>query len=206
MSRKFVMHNTCAGRKVTKEIVPITFHHEGFFWRCWFEGFRGENEKSMWNFWFTNQSPSKNCTHAYLSPFPIDRDRHNSSSTYESAVIYRGFWSIFMLLGVVTILAAGFLIICAAPFVHQTLYKVGGIFFITAGILFSLVVVMYVIWIQAMADLENYMNSHKKDCPHFAVYVHYGWSFILASIGIFFSLIAGMLFLLVGHTIQIHTS
>ncbi|XP_029460701.1 transmembrane protein 182 isoform X2 [Rhinatrema bivittatum] len=187
-------------------IVPIAFHHEGFFWRCWFEGFMGESAKSMWNFWFTNQSPSKNCTHAYLSPFPINRENHNSSSTYESAVIYRGFWSIFMLLGVVTILAAGFLIICAAPFASQKLYKVGGVFFITAGILYSLVVVMYVIWVQGMADLDNYMNSRKEDCPDFTVYVRYGWSFILAPIGIFFSLFAGMLFLLVGRTIQIYTS
>lgn len=32
-----------------------------------------------------NQSPSKNCTHAYLSPFPLIRDEHNSTS-YDSAI------------------------------------------------------------------------------------------------------------------------
>ncbi|KFZ64278.1 Transmembrane protein 182, partial [Podiceps cristatus] len=153
-----------------------TFHHEGFFWRCWFSGHVGENNASMWNFWYTNQSPSKNCTHAYLSPFPLIRDEHNSTS-YDSAIIYRGFWTVLMLLGVLTIVMASFFIICAAPFASHILYKAGGGFFIIAGVLFSLVVVMYVIWVQAMADLENYTNMKKMDCPDFAVYVRYGWGF-----------------------------
>ncbi|RMC06635.1 hypothetical protein DUI87_16073 [Hirundo rustica rustica] len=150
-----------------------TFHHEGFFWRCWFSGNVGDNNASMWNFWYTNQSPSKNCTHAYLSPFPLLRDEHNSTS-YDSAIIYRGFWTVLMLLGVLTVVAASFLIICAAPFASHILYKAGGGFFIIAGVLFSLVVVMYVIWVQAMADLENYTNMKKMDCPDFAVYCKHG--------------------------------
>ncbi|XP_027756221.1 transmembrane protein 182 [Empidonax traillii] len=181
-----------------------TFHHEGFFWRCWFNGNVGDNNASMWNFWYTNQSPSKNCTHAYLSPFPLLRDEHNSTS-YDSAIIYRGFWTVLMLLGVLTIVMASFFIICAAPFASHILYKAGGGFFIIAGVLFSLVVVMYVIWVQAMADLENYTNMKKMDCPDFAVYVRYGWSFMLAPIGVFFALLAGMLFLLVGRHIYLHS-
>lgn len=74
-----------------------------------------------------------------------------------------------------------------------------------AGVLFSLVVVMYVIWVQAMADLENYTNMKKMDCSDFAVYVRYGWSFMLAPIGVFFSLLAGLLFLLVGRAIYLHS-
>ncbi|XP_074847471.1 transmembrane protein 182 [Carettochelys insculpta] len=185
--------------------VEITFHHEGFFWRCWFAGDVGEETNNIWKFWYTNQSPSKNCTHAYLSPFPLIRDEHNSTA-YDSAIIYRGVWTVLMLLGVITVLVASFFIICAAPFASHILYKAGGGIFIAAGILFSLVVVMYVIWVQAMADLENYMNMKKIDCPDFAAYVRYGWSFILAPIGIFFALFAGMLFLLVGHTIKIHSN
>lgn len=73
------------------------------------------------------------------------------------------------------------------------------------GVLFSLVVVMYVIWVQAMADLENYTNMKKVDCPDFAVYVRYGWSFMLAPIGVFFALLAGMLFLLVGRAIYLNS-
>ncbi|NWR18657.1 TM182 protein, partial [Emberiza fucata] len=181
-----------------------TFHHEGFFWRCWFSGNVGDNNGSMWKFWYTNQSPSKNCTHAYLSPFPLLRDEHNSTS-YDSAIIYRGFWTVLMLLGVLTVVVASFLIICAAPFASHILYKAGGGFFIIAGVLFSLVVVMYVIWVQAMADLENYTNMKKMDCPDFAVYVRYGWSFMLAPIGVFFALLAGMLFLLVGRYIYLQS-
>lgn len=64
---------------------------------------------------------------------------------------------------------------------------------------------MYVIWIQAVADLQNYVETKKIDCPDFAVYVRYGWSFILAPVGVFFSLCAGMLFLLVGCTIRLHS-
>ncbi|XP_075773547.1 transmembrane protein 182 isoform X3 [Pelodiscus sinensis] len=147
----------CSGGPNNTREEQVTFHHEGFFWRCWFVGDVGEDTNSIWKFWYTNQLPSKNCTHAYLSPFPFIRDEHNSTS-YDSAI----------------------------------------------SILFSLVVVMYVIWVQAMADLENYMNTKKMDCPDFVVYVRYGWSFILAPIGIFFALFAGMLFLLVGRTIQLH--
>ncbi|XP_074801203.1 transmembrane protein 182 isoform X3 [Natator depressus] len=209
----------------TEEVV--TFHHEGFFWRCWFLGVVEEDTNNIWKFWYTNQSPSKNCTHAYLSPFPFIRDEHNSTS-YDSAIsprlkalrdlflqpvihcplnksFYRGIWTVLMLLGVITVLVASFFIICAAPFASHILYKAGGGIFIAAGILFSLVVVMYVIWVQAMADLENYINMKKIDCPDFVAYVHYGWSFILAPIGIFFALIAGMLFLLVGRTIHLHS-
>ncbi|NXS72650.1 TM182 protein, partial [Pandion haliaetus] len=119
--------------------------------------------------------------------------------------VYRGFWTVLTLLGVLAIVMASFFIICAAPFASHILYKAGGGFFIIAGVLFSLVVVMYVIWVQAMADLENYTNMKKMDCPDFAVYVHYGWSFMLAPIGVFFALLAGMLFLFVGRAIYLHS-
>ncbi|XP_078544627.1 transmembrane protein 182-like isoform X2 [Lissotriton helveticus] len=47
----------------------LTFHHEGFFWRCWFNG---ENyQKTVWNFWFTNQAHPKHCIQGYLFPMPI---------------------------------------------------------------------------------------------------------------------------------------
>ncbi|XP_003224332.1 transmembrane protein 182 isoform X1 [Anolis carolinensis] len=182
----------------------ITFHHEGFFWRCWFDGKVDENTNSMWKFWYTNQSPSKNCTHAYLSPFPLLRDENNSTA-YNSAIIYRGFWSVLLLLGVVTVIVASFFIICAAPFGSHVLYKTGGGFFIAAGILFTLVVVLYVIWVQAMANLENYVIMKKIDCPDFSLYARYGWSFMLAPVGIFFTVFSGMLFLLVGRTIYLHS-
>ncbi|KAI2524577.1 transmembrane protein 182 isoform X3 [Pongo pygmaeus] len=184
-------------------IENVTFHHEGFFWRCWFNGIVEENDSNIWKFWYTNQPPSKNCTHAYLSPYPFMRGEHNSTS-YDSAVIYRGFWAVLMLLGVVAVVIASFLIICAAPFASHFLYKAGGGSYIAAGILFSLVVMLYVIWVQAVADMESYRNMKMKDCLDFTPSVLYGWSFFLAPAGIFFSLLAGLLFLVVGRHIQIH--
>ncbi|XP_017819602.1 transmembrane protein 182 isoform X6 [Callithrix jacchus] len=151
-------------------IENVTFHHEGFFWRCWFNGIVEENDSNMWKFWY----------------------------------IYRGFWAVLMLLGVVAVVTASFLIICAAPFASHFLYKVGGGSYIAAGILFSLVVILYVIWVQAVADMESYRNMKMKDCLDFTPSVLYGWSFFLAPAGIFFSLLAGLLFLVVGRHIQIH--
>uniref|UniRef100_A0A5F9CAB3 Transmembrane protein 182 n=1 Tax=Oryctolagus cuniculus TaxID=9986 RepID=A0A5F9CAB3_RABIT len=113
-------------------IENVTFHHEGFFWRCWFNGIVEENDSNIWKFWYTNQPASKNCTHAYLSPYPFMRGEHNSTS-YDSAVIYRGFWAVLMLLGVVAVVTASFLIICAAPFASHFLYKAGGGSYIAAA-------------------------------------------------------------------------
>nr|XP_008522606.1 PREDICTED: transmembrane protein 182 isoform X2 [Equus przewalskii] len=178
----------CSGEQ---NIENVTFHHEGFFWRCWFNGIVEGNDSNIWKFWYTNQPPSKNCTHAYLSPYPFLR-------------VYRGFWAVLMLLGVVAVVTASFLIICAAPFASHFLYKAGGGSYIAAGILFSLVVMLYVIWVQAVADMESYKNMKMKDCVDFTPSVLYGWSFFLAPAGIFFSLLAGLLFLVVGRHIQIH--
>ncbi|KAK7828482.1 hypothetical protein U0070_008991, partial [Myodes glareolus] len=163
----------CSGEQ---NIENITFHHEGFFWRCWFSGIVEDNNSNIWKFWYTNQPPSKNCTHAYLSPYPFMRGEHNSTS-YDSAIkqpqlchhqrvfaptapgvqqlgkevfqngvlllqlsaggklpyeIYRGFWAVLLLLGVVAALTASFLIICAAPFASHFLYKAGGGSYIAA--------------------------------------------------------------------------
>ncbi|XP_017403330.1 transmembrane protein 182 isoform X2 [Cebus imitator] len=157
----------CSGEQ---NIENVTFHHEGFFWRCWFNGIVEENDSNIWKFWY----------------------------------IYRGFWAVLMLLGVVAVVTASFLIICAAPFASHFLYKAGGGSYIAAGILFSLVVILYVIWVQAVADMESYRNMKMKDCLDFTPSVLYGWSFFLAPAGIFFSLLAGLLFLVVGRHIQIH--
>lgn len=163
----------CSGEQ---NIENITFHHEGFFWRCWFKGVVEENNSNIWKFWYTNQPPSKNCTHAYLSPYPFMRGEHNSTS-YDSAIIYRGFWAVLLLLGVVAALTASFLIICAAPFSSHLLYKAGGGSYIASGVLFSLVVILYVIWVQAVSDMESYRASKMKDCWEFTPSVLYGWSF-----------------------------
>ena len=75
---------------------------------------------------------------------------------------------------------------------------------VPSGVLFALVVMLYVIWVQAVADWESYRHRKMRDCLDFSPSVLYGWSFFLAPAGIFFSLLAGLLFLIVGRHIQIH--
>uniref|UniRef100_A0AAQ5XNG0 Transmembrane protein 182 n=1 Tax=Amphiprion ocellaris TaxID=80972 RepID=A0AAQ5XNG0_AMPOC len=108
----------------------VTLYHEGFFWRCSFGGNAGD-ENLLWKLWFTNQAHSKECMPAYLFPFPVSHQTHNATE-YDSAIIYRGFWSIFMLIGVAAVALGGFFIICAAPFASHHLYKTGGGLFLTS--------------------------------------------------------------------------
>ncbi|KAL4656956.1 transmembrane protein 182 [Arapaima gigas] len=177
------------------------FHHEGFFWRCSFGG-RIE-EDTMLKFWFTNQPPSKVCMHSYLFPFPVSEKTHNGTA-YDSAIIYRGFWSIFVLVGVVAVVTAGFIIICAAPFASHRLYKAGGGLFITAGMFFLAVIVMLVIWVQVLDTLNQYVEQQRTlQCSSFQLSVQYGLSFMFAPVGVFFSLLAGLLFMLIGRSLRL---
>ncbi|XP_051938226.1 transmembrane protein 182 isoform X2 [Hippocampus zosterae] len=178
-------------------------YHEGFFWRCSFVG-NVQEDGLQWTLWFTNQPHLKVCMHAYLFPFPVSQHTHNATA-YESAIIYRGFWSIFMLIGVAAALLAGFFIICAAPFASHCLYKTGGGFFLASGFFLLCVVVMYVLWIEVLDVVDIYVNYRRSTmCSDFQLTLNYGLSFIFAPIGIFFSLLAGLLFLLIGQTIKNH--
>ncbi|KAI1899865.1 hypothetical protein AGOR_G00066170 [Albula goreensis] len=180
-----------------------TFYHEGFFWSC---SFRGKLEDdTMWKFWFTNQPPSKVCMHAYLFPFPVSKQTHNAT-TNEYAIIYRGFWSVFMLVGLVSVVLGGFIIICAAPFASHRLYKAGGGLFVGAGLFLLAVVVMFVIWVEDLHVLKEYINQQKLQCPDFQLNTRYGLSFMFAPVGVFFSLLAGLLFLLIGRSVQLQYS
>ncbi|XP_061698483.1 transmembrane protein 182 [Syngnathoides biaculeatus] len=181
----------------------FALYHEGFFWRCSFAG-DAQEEDLLWKLWFTNQAHSKVCTHAYLFPFPVSHHTHNATA-YESAIIYRGFWSVFMLIGVAAAVLAGFFIICAAPFASHCLYKTGGGFFLASGLFLLCVVVMYVLWIEVLDVVDVYVNHQRSNvCPDFQLNLHYGLSFIFAPVGVFFSLLAGLLFFLIGRTIKIH--
>lgn len=181
----------------------ITLYHEGFFWRCSFGG-NAADDNLLWTLWFTNQPHSKVCIHAYLFPFPVSHQTHNSTE-YDSAIIYRGFWSIFMLIGVAAVVLGGFFIICAAPFASHRLYKAGGGLFLASGLFLLCVVVMYVLWVEVLEVVDVYINHQRSAvCPNFKLSLNYGLSFMFAPIGIFFCLLAGLLFLLIGRTIQIH--
>ncbi|XP_030643150.1 transmembrane protein 182 [Chanos chanos] len=178
-----------------------TFYHEGFFWRCSFSG-RLE-EDSIWKFWFTNQPHTKECMHAYLFPFPVSEQTHNAT-VYDSAIIYRGFWSIFMLLGVACVVLGGFIIICAAPFASHCLYKAGGGLFLIAGFFLLAVTVMYVIWLEVLNMVGLYVEHQQASlCQDFHININYGISFMFAPVSVFFCLLSGLLFFLIGRSIRL---
>uniref|UniRef100_A0A8C6U817 Transmembrane protein 182 n=1 Tax=Neogobius melanostomus TaxID=47308 RepID=A0A8C6U817_9GOBI len=180
-----------------KDSSDVTFYHEGFFWRCSF-GADMEDNDLMWKLWFTNQPSSKVCMHAYLFPFPCP-----SRATMPH--IYRGFWSVFMLIGVAAVIVGGFVIICAAPFASHCLYKTGGTLLLAAGFFLLCVVVMFVLWLEVLDVVTVYIDYQRATlCPNFALSIDYGLSFMFAPIGIFFCFLSGLLFLLIGRTIRIH--
>lgn len=182
------------------EMAPSsTYYHEGFFWRCSFGG-SAEADDSLW-FWLTNHPHLKVCMAAYLFPFPVSPQSHNGTA-YDSAIIYRGFWSVFMLIGVAAVVLGGFVIICAAPFASHRLYKAGGGLFIVSGLFLLAVVVMFVLWLEVLDVVPVYQDYQRALCSSFRMSVSYGLSFMFAPVGISFCLLAGLLFLLVGRSVQ----
>ncbi|CAM4605562.1 hypothetical protein PO909_033656 [Leuciscus waleckii] len=179
----------------------ITFHHEGFFWRCTFNDIM--NDDNLWKFWFENQPHARVCKPAYLLPFPFPDESYNTTS-YQSAIIYRGFWSVSMLVGVAAVVAGGFIIICAAPFASHRLYKAGGGLYLISGFFLLAVTVMYVIWIDILDVMSLYEEYQSEKCSEFELNMTYGLSFMFAPVGVFFCLLSGLLFLVIGRTVQHH--
>ncbi|XP_069469018.1 transmembrane protein 182-like isoform X1 [Ambystoma mexicanum] len=182
------------------EGAALTFHHEGFFWRCWFNG--DGYKETVWNFWFMNQAHPKHCIRGYLFPMPIETGPIPHPS-YDATAVYRGFWTAFILLAVAASLAGGLLLVCAVPFVSARFYKVAAGFLITSGFLFSTLIVLFVIWKEFAANLQKYIllarEEHCVDDYHMNVY--YGWSFMFAAAGIPLVMLSGLLFYLVGQSI-----
>ncbi|KAG7258148.1 hypothetical protein CRUP_000178 [Coryphaenoides rupestris] len=72
------------------------------------------------------------------------------------------------------------------------------------SVLLLAVVVMYVLWLQALDVVALYVDHQRATaCPAFRLSLHYGPSFMLAPVGIFFALLSGLLFLLIGRSIQV---
>lgn len=190
------------GHDNNSEALNITFHHEGFFWRCTFDDVM--NNGTLWKFWFENQPHARVCKPAYLLPFPIPDQSYNTTS-YQSVMIYRGFWSVSMLVGVVAVVAGGFIIICAAPFSSHRLYKAGGGLYLISGFFLSVVTVTYVIWLDVMDVIGLYKGYQKLNkCADFELNMTYGLSFMFAPVGVFFCFLSGLLFLLIGRTVHNH--
>nr|XP_060612528.1 transmembrane protein 182-like [Anolis sagrei ordinatus] len=195
------LHTKEVGREAWKEQNEIlTFHHEGFFWRCWFFG--EDYKETIWNFWFTSQAHPKHCMHGYLFPMPIALGPYPHPS-YDATAVYRGFWTALIVLGVTASLVGGFLLVCGVPFVNARFYKVGGGFLLTAGGLFALLIFMFVMWKEFAADLPKYilLERHERCLDGIPVNVYYGWSFMFAAAGVPLVLLSGLLFYLVGHSI-----
>ncbi|KAK6480371.1 transmembrane protein 182-like [Huso huso] len=182
--------------KVENNLSEIRFHHEGFFWRCWFT--EDVSHDSIWNFLFTNQPPSKYCVHGYLFPLPISIGPVPHPS-YDAAAVFRGFWTAFIVLAVTASLVGGFLLVCAVPFMSAKLYKLGGGFLITAGGLFTVLIALFVLWKELVADMNKYILLERSlICLDTEVYVQYGWSFMFAAAGIPLVLLSGLLFYFIG--------
>ncbi|KAM4730615.1 transmembrane protein 182 [Anableps anableps] len=178
--------------------------HSGFFWICCFGDISHIVFNQTWTQWVSHKSSLKVCDLAYLHPFPVLSPTNDTASD-NTAIIYRGFWSIFMLISVAAVGLGGFLIICAAPFANHCLYKAGGGLFLISGFFMLCVVVMHVVWIQVLDVIQTFINEQRAYiCPDYTLSLSYGLSFVFAPIGIFFSLLAGLLFLLIGRTVQIH--
>ncbi|NWR66140.1 TM182 protein, partial [Bucorvus abyssinicus] len=181
----------------TEEI--LTFHHEGFFWRCWFFG-QGHSE-TIWTFWYSDQAHPKFCMHGYLFPMPIALGPFPHPS-YDTTAVYRGFWTAFIMLAVAAALVGGLLLVCGVPFVNPRFYKVGGGFLLASG-LFLLLIFLFVIWKEFVADFQKYilLERSEKCVDNVPVHVYYGWSFMFAAAGVPLVLLSGLLFYLIGRDI-----
>ncbi|CAB1327800.1 unnamed protein product [Coregonus sp. 'balchen'] len=162
------------GKEEMEDQDTVTFFHQGLFWRCSFRGRREED--TVWHFWITNQPHQKTCVPTYL--FPFSASEPTTDYQAPDAAVYRAFWSVFLLVGVVNVMI---------------------------GLCLLVVVIMYVVWTQVLDFLEGYaaQRQHSSQCPTvYHLSVHYGLSFLFAPVSVFFFLLAALLFILIGQTVQ----
>ncbi|XP_029303874.1 transmembrane protein 182-like [Cottoperca gobio] len=192
------------GQSGTKAIDGVRIFHEGLFWRCSF--MTPSNERSIWDFWISNQPPSKVCHAAFLFPFPVHEPVHGfPAEPYEhhSAIVFRTFWSIFLVAGLAAVVIGGFVAICAGPLTNHRLHKVGGALLLCGGLCQLAVLGMYLTWVQVLDTLEQFaLHQRASACPSFHLSIQHGPSFLLAPVAVSFCLLAGLLFILVGRIIQ----
>ncbi|XP_059184318.1 transmembrane protein 182-like [Centropristis striata] len=198
------------GRRSTEAVNDVRVFHEGLFWRCSFVAV--SDELSIWDLWISNQPPSKICNAAFLFPFPVNepmRSRVEPHSLpiepyeHHSAIVFRTFWSIFLVTGLGSVVIGGFVVVCAGPLTNHRLYKVGGTLLLCGGLCLLAVLVMYLMWVQVLDTLEQFTNHQRvSTCPSFHLSIEHGPSFLLAPVSVFFCLLAGLLFVLIGRSIQ----
>lgn len=176
----------------------VTLHHEGFFWRCEFQ-VEPETHAFLATL-FTNQPESKVCIHGYLFPLPVAHGQVPHPN-YDATAVFRGFWTVLIILGLASALAGGFLLVCGVPFFSHKLYKLGGAFLLAAACLFLFMILLYVLWMEVV-DVERYiMQERGEACPDADVSVLYGLSFMVAAAGVPLVLISGSVFMAVGRAL-----
>ncbi|XP_062270609.1 transmembrane protein 182-like [Scomber scombrus] len=190
----------------------VRIFHEGLFWRCSFMALY--HEYSIWDLWISNQPSSVVCQAAFLFPFPVHEpvrpqlESHGlPAEPYEpySAIVFRTFWSIFLVSGVTAVVIGGLMVLCASPLDNYKLYKVGGVLQLCGGMCLLAVLVMYLMWVQVLDTLEQFvLHKRVSSCPSFQLSIQHGPSFLLAPVAVFFCMLAGLLYILVGiHGMQL---
>ncbi|XP_020489863.2 transmembrane protein 182 [Labrus bergylta] len=192
------------GKSSSEALGGVRIFHEGLFWRC---SFMAESEDfSTWDLWISNQPSSRLCKAAFLFPFPVyEPSGAEPTEPFEhpSAIVFRTFWSIFLVAGSVSVFIGGFAVICAGPLANHKLYKMGGALQLSGGVCLLAVVVMYLMWVQVLDTLEQFvLHQRLSSCPSFHLSIQLGPSFLLAPVAVFSCLLAGLLSLLIGRMIQ----
>ncbi|XP_043965871.1 transmembrane protein 182-like isoform X2 [Gambusia affinis] len=193
-------------RNTLKPEDGVTMFHQGLFWRCFFTS--ASSDFSILDFWITGRSESKTCQPAFLFPFPAPHPALTGfpSEPYQpaSAIVFRTFWSIFLVSGVTAVVIGGLLVLCAAPLTNRSLYSAGGALHVCGGVCLLVVMVMYLVWVQVLDTLEQFAVHQRglSGCPSYQLSVQQGPSFLLAPAAGFLCLLAGLLFILVGRGVQ----
>lgn len=74
---------------------------------------------------------------------------------------------------------------------------------VPSGLCLLAVVVMYLMWVQVLDILEQFaLRQRVLRCPSFHLSTQHGPSFLLAPVAVFFCLLAGLLFILIGQCVQ----
>ncbi|XP_074529800.1 transmembrane protein 182-like [Halichoeres trimaculatus] len=184
---------------ITASPPALTLHHEGFFWRCVFQV--EPTAHAVLATLFTNQPESKVCVHGYLFPLPVALGQVPHPS-YDATAVFRGFWTVLIILALVAALTGGFLLVCGVPFFSHRLYKLGGAFLLAAACLFLFLLLLYVLWMEVV-DVKRYILQERGDtCVSVNVSVLYGLSFMVAAAGVPLELVSGMVFMLVARALR----
>uniref|UniRef100_A0A672HRJ9 Uncharacterized protein n=1 Tax=Salarias fasciatus TaxID=181472 RepID=A0A672HRJ9_SALFA len=184
----------------------LILHHEGFFWRCVFQSVENLFVTLHFIFWITEGNPNfSQLTLVTLGQLRRVRPLVVLASVWCVLInervslcpaVFRGFWTVLVILGLASALAGGFLLVCGVPFISHKLYRLGGALLITSGLcLCSLPV--------PVVDVKRYVLQERGDtCPGAQVSVLYGLSFMAAAAGVPLELVSGLVFLLAGRALR----